>query len=535
MPIFPSGQLNLASLTVDNVYIIVVPPGTNIIRGVPTNIMGIVGTASWGPFNAAIQVGSSAEVGQKIGFPTTETHDIATACEMAMLGGCTDFRCVRVGDGTQAKAVTNLTNNATPTPQAMVKLTAMYEGTQGNALRAYVETGSAPGTAKLTVFLSNVSAPRETYDNLAYSAADYNVFLQAVNVALTNGQGPLRPPSVLVVASPPTGTPTSGTPAFTVPGTPLTYVFTGGLNGATSAGATQMIGDPILGTGMYRLENTDCQVFILFGLTTPANWSTAVNFGKTRGMLFVSGFALGTDTAAAVTAKQNAGLDSYDIVPCKDHILWRDPINGLRLVSPEALAGGLIAATSPEQGVGNKAVFGIEGTERTQQQLPYTDSEITTLTNAGINFFTNPIPAGYNFGLRHNQNGSSELAISGVNYTRMTHFLAASLNQSLGKFIGRIQSSRPNDQTRADAKATLLAFLNKLKNLPQQGGTGMIDDFSLKLDEENNPPEMVGQGYLQAQVAIRYLAVVRFFVVYLQGGQTVTIVSAQPGGNSIAA
>jgi hypothetical protein len=96
----------------------------------------------------------------------------------------------------------------------------------------------------------------------------------------------------------------------------------------------------------------------------------------------------------------------------------------------------------------------------------------------------------------------------------------------MGLFIGQLQSRRPNDKTRAAAKATLDAFMQALLD------QGMIDDFQNVCDNSNNPASRIALGYMQADCQVVYLSVVEYFIVNLQGGQSVTInrVSSQPAG-----
>ena len=55
--IVPAGSFNPASLVADDLYIqIQNPPG--FITGVPTDVIGIVGTAGWGPVNQAVHMGN---------------------------------------------------------------------------------------------------------------------------------------------------------------------------------------------------------------------------------------------------------------------------------------------------------------------------------------------------------------------------------------------------------------------------------------------------------------------------------------------
>lgn len=521
--ILNQGQVNLASLAVDDVYVIVVPPGPQIIRGVPTAIAGIVGTASWGPKNAVIQIGSPQESLNLIGPVNNSQYDIATALALANLSGANDFRVVRVTDGNDTAATLDIDDNAAA---ALVTLTAKHTGSFGNNIKCYVENGSkGTGYYRISINLQGSTLPREIFDNIPAGAAVANLKANIV-AAINSGQGAIRPPSSIVTAASGAGT---GTIELK---TDTPYTASGGADGSSSADDDDVIGSASSVTGMYRLENSGAFQFICMGVDDPTKWGTIISFAKKNGMLAVIGFATGTSSSSAVSAKQTNGVDDYAAMLAKDHILWDDPVNKVRrLIPPEAAALGLIAIQSPEQGVGNKPIFGIAGTERTQAQQPYTDSEIATLTSSGINFFTNPIPAGNQFGLRHNQNASSDRTVDGVNYTRMTNFLARSFATSLGRFIGRTQSTSPNDQTRADARATLASFLNKLKQPIQLGGAGMIDEFNLILDESNNTPQSIGEGYLNAYIQVRYLAVVRFFTISLQGGQTVVTVAETSTGN----
>jgi hypothetical protein len=281
---------------------------------------------------------------------------------------------------------------------------------------------------------------------------------------------------------------------------------------------------------MYALENSGSFQFAIVGLDDTSRWNEVARFALEDGQLAVLGFPSGRETSDCIDDLQTAGIDTFAVEPVKDWVIWDDVRGKLRVATPpECWAIGRIASLSPEQGVGNKGIFGLVGTTRTVDQRPYTADETALAIGAGINFITNPIPAGNLFGLRHNQNASSDGTVNGVNYTRMTNFLAKSFAKSLGPYIGRVQSTQANDQLRHDARATLQAFLEKLKQVPARGGTGMIDDYALVLDETNNTPQSIGEGRLTANVAVRYLAVVRFFLVYLQAGQTVVVVTEGQG------
>ncbi len=53
MPIVAQGSLNTAAIIVPDLIVQIVPPQIRTLNGVPSDIIGVVGTASWGPVLAA--------------------------------------------------------------------------------------------------------------------------------------------------------------------------------------------------------------------------------------------------------------------------------------------------------------------------------------------------------------------------------------------------------------------------------------------------------------------------------------------------
>src|ERR1039458_7652662 len=119
MPIIPATNFNAASLTADDLYIIITnPPG--YISGVPTDVFGMVGTASWGPINKAVHVGSPFDALQSFGpisaASLTDPFDIATDLAIAFgqsSGSNNEGGAVRVTDGTDLAASGPLAGVAT--------------------------------------------------------------------------------------------------------------------------------------------------------------------------------------------------------------------------------------------------------------------------------------------------------------------------------------------------------------------------------------------------------------------------------------
>lgn len=526
--IVQQGQLNRSALQVDDTYINIKPPGPALLTGVPTNVCGVVGSAHWGLIQAPIYIGSPQEALAALGPITDEPFDIPTAIACAASQGAQAFVAVRVADGTEDYAECEILDTSLA---VLATVPAIYTGTLGNSLRIFTDTGSRPNTVKVTVQMIGTSLPKEIFDNLRNTSADN--FRADLIAAVTLGQGPLRPPSNLV------GTPVAGAGTdpvkITGPDPDEAYVFTGGADGNSTLVQNDLVGDATIPTGIYLFQNTGVFQFIVMGLDDSTLWSPIIQYGATNGQTPLLGFASGLSTTNCIAAKNDGGFDTYAAGFFKDYIIWDDPTNLIRrAVPPEAFALGKIGSLAPEQGVGNKPMYGFVGTTRTRDRQPYTNPEIARLETAGINFITNPIPYGNVFGMRHNQNGSSDGNINGMNYTRMTNFLAQSFAAVGGKFIGLLQSSKPNDQLRADVFATFSAFLTKLEQPTLFGGTGQIDAYSLICDLSNNTKTTIGQGYLNVEVAVRYLAVVRFFIVDLTAGQTVVIVSeTSPNGLTV--
>jgi hypothetical protein len=616
MPVIQSGSVNLAALSVNDVYIVVATPISTSVQGVDTGIVGLVGGASWGPLNVPVKVGSPKEAAAVWGPLTVNPNDLMTDAAFAYQQGILSLVGVRVGDGTQDKADTTLvtaskqtvtiagtpaigdtvtvtiggvafvstalvsgeettvttaaaavtadlnanetfaasyyatsalgvitvfaevndnaitfacTKSGTLTVTAgaanmadggttIATLEALYTGTEGNNITATLVPGSNSTSAARTWTLKlakvGVAPVSELFVNLPEST-----LAASMVSALANGQSVARGPSKLARA-------TAG--AGTTPPAQAGRTMTGGVNGDTSITSSQQLGTNAAtpSTGMYAMEGQGVQQFTLCGNTSSTTWSAGLAFAQGIGALFVMAFPASTDSKTAIAAKKAGGGDNAYGLWVKDWVQVLDTQNDvLRLISPAGIALGKVASMSPEQSPGNKPVVGVLNTERTLAEQPYLPTEVADLTNAGINFITNPVPGGNYFALRHGLNGSSNNAINDIPWTRMTNFIAYSLNQSLGEFIDMTQSAQPGDPTRDAAETKLRNFFRRLKNPPVR----MIDDFSVDMsfgDSGVNTAQSVSEGYMIAEVRVKYLGIVRKFIVTLLGGKTVDVKSA---------
>jgi hypothetical protein len=501
MPVVQQGSINTTALIVPDLYVQIVPPQVSLLNGVPSNILGVVGTAPWGPVNSPVILGSMADYAYNFGAVQNRKYDMGTQVATAVLQGANNFRAVRVTDATDAAAsVVILTNCLT--------LTGKYTGTLGNSISVSVGAGSQATTQRVTIAVPGQAA--EVFDNIGAGLSANPLWL-AIAAAINNGNSPLRGPSNWVVASAGVG--------VTAPAV-ATYALTGGTDGVTTITSTVLLGaDTGTRTGMYALRNTGCSIGVLADCDTAASWTTQVAYGLSEGTYMILVGPSGDTVSNAVTVKASSAIDSYIAKYLHgDWIYWNDTVNGVvRAVSPQGFVAGLMANQSPEQSTLNKQLQGVVGTQRSFSNRVYGSAELQLLGQAGIDVITNPVPGGSYFGARFGHNSSSNPVTNGDNYTRMTNYLAYTFNAGMGKFVGRLQSAQPVDPLRTQCKATLDSFLQAMKDQRQ------LDDFSVQCDLGNNAANRIALGYLQADVKVRYLSVVEKFLLNLEGGQSVQI------------
>jgi len=508
MPIVQQGSINTTALIVPDLYVQIVPPQNLVINGVPTNVVGVAGTAHWGPVGEPVIVGSMSDYARSFGAVLARKHDMGTQVATAVQQGASDFRCVRVSDGTDSAAAFQI-------PTTGFILIALYTGSRGNQIVVTLAPGSKAASWRFTITLPGMVP--EVYDNITGSGAG---FWTALAAAINTGQGPQRGPSQMVVA-------TAGGTA--VAPSSFGYDFGSGVAGTDGAGvsATHLVGvDTVPRRGMFVLRGQRCSIALLADADATAQWSAQAAFGLSEGIYMILTGAAGEGIAAAVANKAAAGLDSY---ACKlmfgDWVWWNDQANAvLRMVSPQGFAAGRLANLSPEQSSLNKPLYGVAGTQRSGSpgsgtRGTYSAAELSALFVGGLDVIANPQPGGAFWGVRGGHNSSSNAATNGDNYTRMTNFIAASLAAGMGQYVGQVI----NQDLFRRIRATQLSFL---QNMLGQGLLGSRDGslpFSVICDAGNNPLSRTGLGYVQSDAQVQYQAINEKFIVNLEGGQTVAV------------
>jgi uncharacterized protein len=521
MPIVQQGTINTTALIVPDLYVQIVPPQNLVLNGVPTNVAGVVGSASWGPVNQPSIVATMADYAGTFGPVMPRKFDMGTHIATAVQQGASNFRCVRVTDGTDLAATYAIFFAAGAFP---LELTALYSGSLGNQIGVTLSAGSQAGTWRLTLTLPGLTP--ELFDNIA--APTPAGFWANLANAVNQGASALRGPSQLVVA-------TLGTTTSTAPMSLSNQTLLGGTDGAAGVSAATLVGQDVLPrTGLYALRGQGCSLVLLADADDPTQYTVQAEFALSEGLYVIATGPSGDTIANAIITKQAAGLDCYGVkLMFGDWIYWNDQVNGIiRLVSPQGFALGRLANLSPEQSSLNKQLYGVVGSQKSGtpgsgQTTSYSSAELSLLLGNGIDVIANPQPGGFYWGVRGGHNSSSNAATNGDNYTRLTNFLASTLAAGMGGFVGQVINAALFQSIRS----TQLSFL---QNLLGQGILGTVDGslpFSVVCDTSNNPASRTSLGYVQSDAQVQYQAINEKFIVNIEGGQTVQVsVQTLPSG-----
>ncbi len=522
MPIVAQGSFNPLGQPPDAFVVIVPPPP--FMLGVATNILGIVGTASWGPVNAAQVLGNAQQMVATFGDMTaaslTDPLDLPTAAYIAFLQAASQASLtvvgVRVTDGTDVAASAAIKDSGGV--NTGVTITGLYTGSRGNVITVTVAAGQAANTFDVTVAAWQ-GAQSEVYRGIGGSG---NAFWVNLANAINTGLSSLRPKSAFVTAVAGTGT--------LVP-TLATTTLAGGADGRAASQAQVLGSDSVTPkTGIFALRNQGASVAIVAsGMPATTAWPTIQSFADSEGVIFVLNIAAGTSTGTAISTLQTAAIQDYNIVVINEFGRFFDTVNNvLRSVPLAPYYAGLLATLSPEQSPLNKPIRGLVATDRSSSANPYTEGELGQLTNAGIEVIVTPIPRGNLFGPRIGRNTQvNNLVQAPAEYGRMTNYLAQSFSKTIGQFVGELQSTSPQDPLRRRVSTLGNQFLSLLQRF------GQIDTFRFTCDLTNNTPATIAQHFLFAFARVRYLASVWWFVLSLQGGTTV-ITQAASLGQAIA-
>ena len=395
-------------------------------------------------------------------------------------------------------------------------LTGKYTGALGNSLKAIISAGTQSGTWKLVASLPGFLP--EVYDNIG-SGLTGNALWVAIAAAINSGLSGTRGPSNLLVAS-------AG--ANTNAPISATYTFSSGTDGASSVTTTMLLGqDSVPRTGMYALRGARVSQFAIADLSDTAALGAMVAFGLDIGAYPIWSSPSGDTITNASTTLNTAGVDSFTIKAVfGDWIVWADTINNIsqRVSAPAGVILGKLGALSPEQNTLNKPINGIVGTQSSILGKTYSYADWQALAAARMDVITNQSPGGNYFAARLGINTSSNPVIFGDEYPRVTYFLAKSIEVIAGQYIGKTQT--PDE--RRQARVALMEFLSLAQKNGIIGTADGSQAYQVILDGSNNSQATTALGYQYAYVKAIYLGIVRYFVVNLEGGASVTISNTPP-------
>jgi len=488
-----AGALNLAALTVPGVYVNIVPPTPTFINGVPTDIMGVVGTATWGPVDSPVVVGGVSAI---FGPIQPRLFDLQTAISVAVQQGANNFACVRVTDGTDTAAAASVQSNC-------LTLTSRYTGSFGDDIVVTIAPGSKVGTFQATV--TGPGLQPENYNNIGFGLTA-NALWQAIASAINNGNTSIRGPSQIIVATAGGGT---AAPAS------AQYTLAGGTDGAENITSSVMIGSNVRPySGMFALQNSGASVIDLADLTDETSFPTQIVYGLANGAYMIGATPSGDTISNAVSTKASTGVDSYAMkLQFGDWEYWVDAANNVnRFVSPQHSVAGKLVALSPQNPTLNARLNGYAGTQKSVMQQQYAFADLQELIGAGIDVVANPSPGGAYFSNQFGVNTSSNPLINSDSYTRVINFLALTLNTGMGQFAGQLD----DPTVQATALGVIDELLDTLDDEGVIGNSAGTTPYSVSLGAAVNVGAALAT--LAINVQVQLLGVIAFLVINLQGG-----------------
>ena len=445
---------------------------------------------------------------------------------MAYSASATVITCTAVALGTGGNALTLAASVATVSGATLsggtagtngLTLTAKYTGSLGNSISVVLGKGTAANSYKLIVSCQSLAT--EIFDSVGANLSG-NALWVALASAINNGSSTTRPASNILVA-------TAG--AATAAPILATTSFSGGTDGVTSITTSIMLGvDAPPRTGMYALRGQGVAQFALCDVSDLSSLSTQVVFGTSTGAYVI--FATqASDTISNASAElPQYGIDTFVAkVLFGDWIIWQDTVNGVptRMTSPQAVSLGFFGAASPQVNSLNKPIQGIVGTQSSLLGKTYSYSDFQTLAGARMDIICVDQTISNNFIHRLGINTSSNPITFGDEYTRTVFWLAKSIQVVGNQYLGA--NMTPSEMT--EAKVALQQFLS----LAQTNGIIYTFDgsqaYQVVLDTTSNTQATAALGYQYAYVKAIIGPIVRYFIINLEAGSSVTISETPPG------
>ena len=415
----------ISEMILPGTYIDVRAEGLIGVGGISTGNLGVVGTASSGPLNTVVVLGSYAEALETFGpydaWPDTNQDRALTltrALEQAFKGGASSVYAVRVANGNPAAATWLLQGS---TNNTLTTLTSRSPGTRGGTMTVKLDSPDA-GPVTLTLALGR---QQETFNG-----ANTGELVTALGTsALVTASAPADADAAILPKTVVTGEAggPNGTPATTVElasglallsGEPVNIVVAAGFDAKAAAG-----------TLLAHLESTE-------------------NDGRER--LAIVGAS--TTVPSTIISDDVAAGSNPRLVLVAPGIVAADAaktgINRASRLPPAyaaALVGGRLSTLAPHVSLTNKDVAADDLTvqyTRAQQKQLLLNQVLVLQKNLGIRVLK---------GITTDTGAFRQISVR-----RVVDFAKAGVRIGANPYIGRLNNVR----VRAALKATLDGFLS---------------------------------------------------------------------------
>ncbi len=468
----------MAIYDLPGVYIEEIKPTGAPVKPVGTGVIALVGKFPQGPVNTPTRCGNWEQFEQNFGGLIIGSAAYDAYFAFRQKAPC--IYVVRV-KGDQANVTVNDTSG---TPRAKFKAKvdgewANYNGSTG--VQVIVEEGSLTGTNKITIRytyaeMDSVETYEEVYDNLSPDKSKNKYFAAVIN---TNSK-------IVEVEDL-----DDSSKSLLEEGT---YNFTGGSEPA-------YFGD---GNGIDTLERID-EINILItdkddSATRTAQLDHCDLMGDRITVLNPQQYMTVEEVKQVGDAlDDDRGILTYPWVRAYDPVMM-----ATRSFRPAAFYAGVLAALDPYLSPSNHKINSALDLERKLSR-----ADLVSLQESKIS----PIYWWGNRGIRirNGINLSSDPNISQISRRRMTDWIQESVEENFGWAV-----SRPHTpELRSAIRASLTKWFRDLV------AAGWIQDFFVKCDEENNPPEVVEAGKLVVRYGVRLWRAADYIIFRSEIGETV--------------
>lgn len=422
----------IAEMVLPGTYIEVRAEGLIGVGSIATGNIGVVGTASRGPRNAVVQLGSFTEAIDLFGpydsfTSPTETSNPLTlvrTLEQAFQGGAKNVFAVRVANGDPAVATTPV--NSTGATLAF-NMTAKDPGTYGNSIAYSVVNEGTVGSPnfKFTITYRNV---KETYFGANVGA----VYSQLASSTLVNV-------GTLAVGA--------GTTTFA---TVEAIKLAGGDDQADVSAID-------IGAGLTALEDQPVNILIIGGMGSAAvrgvvggHLERTENEGRER-IAILGATTSGTASAAADVVSEADALEDDRIVLVAPGIKALDAASGQGVTLPPsylaAVVAGQLSTLAPHISLTNKTV------PIDDLSVNYSSTLYKSLLQKQV------LLVRKKFGFQIVKGITTEgAAFKQISVRRIVDFAKAGVRSGSDPYIGRLNNVR----VRGALKATLDGFLSQM-------------------------------------------------------------------------